>query len=57
MKRLPIVTALVTLAVLGGFTGRAQEGTRRFVPVTDAMLQKPDPGNWLMWPRTLDGWG
>ena len=27
------------------------------MPVTDAMLQKPDPGDWLMWRRTLDGWG
>ena len=30
---------------------------REFVPVTDAMLQDPDPGDWLMWRRTLDGWG
>ena len=28
-----------------------------FVPVTDAMLEKPDPGDWLLWRRTLDGWG
>jgi alcohol dehydrogenase (cytochrome c) len=28
-----------------------------FVPVTDAMLQNPDPADWLMWRRTLDGWG
>ena len=28
-----------------------------FVPVTDAMLQNPSPGDWLMWRRTLDGWG
>ena len=28
-----------------------------FVPVTDAMLQDPAPGDWLMWRRTLDGWG
>ena len=28
-----------------------------FVPVTDAMLQAPSPGDWLMWRRTLDGWG
>src|SRR3989441_7439376 len=34
-----------------------KEGTRKFVPVTDAMLQKPDPANWLMWRRTLDSWG
>ena len=28
-----------------------------FVPVTDAMLQDPDPADWPMWRRTLDGWG
>ena len=28
-----------------------------FVPVTDAMLLDPDPEDWLMWRRTLDGWG
>jgi alcohol dehydrogenase (cytochrome c) len=26
-------------------------------PVTDAMLQNPDPNEWLMWRRTLNGWG
>ena len=26
-------------------------------PVTDAMLQDPAPGDWLMWRRTLNGWG
>ena len=28
-----------------------------FVPVTDEMLWKPDPANWLMWRRTLDSHG
>jgi alcohol dehydrogenase (cytochrome c) len=28
-----------------------------FTPVTDAMLQSPAPGDWLMWRRTLNGWG
>ena len=28
-----------------------------FVPVTDAMLQHPDPKDWLSWRRTLDSWG
>ena len=28
-----------------------------FVAVTDAMLQDPDPADWLMWRRTLDSWG
>ena len=29
---------------------------REFRPVTDAMLARPDPGDWLHWRRTLDGW-
>ena len=28
-----------------------------FVPVTDAMLEDPAPGDWLMWRRTQNGWG
>ena len=28
-----------------------------FVPVTDAMLNDPDPADWLTWRRTANGWG
>ena len=28
-----------------------------FIPVTDAMLVTPDPGDWLSYRRTYDGWG
>ena len=28
-----------------------------FTPVTEAMLLNPDPGDWINWRRTLDGWG
>ncbi len=28
-----------------------------FQPVTDQMLERPDPEDWLHWRRTLDGWG
>ena len=31
--------------------------TLGFVPVTDVVLQHPDPADWLMWRRTLDSWG
>src|SRR5437762_389525 len=51
MKRL--LTMIVSAALLAQGQGTA----RRFVPVTDAMLQKPDPANWMMWRRTLDSWG
>ena len=46
--------AAVLLIVATG-TAAAQE--RSFTPVTDAMLQDPDPADWPMWRRTLDGWG
>ena len=36
-------------------TALAQE--RLAAPVTDTMLQDPDPADWLMWRRTLDHWG
>ena len=46
------LTALVLLAAV---PAAAQD--RDFAPVTDAMLQDPDPADWLNWRRTLDGWG
>jgi len=57
MKRFVRPMTLVALALLCGLAVHAQEGSRPFVPVTDAMLQKPDPAHWLMWRRSLDGWG
>jgi len=38
-------------------TSSPQESRARVVPVTDAMLQNPDPADWLMWRRTLNSWG
>src|SRR6185369_1150746 len=57
MKRLAALCVLAALISISGYEMRAQETTRKFVPVTDAMLQKPNPGDWLMWRRTLDAWG
>ena len=50
-----VVVAVCSLAVLSGVV-RGQSPAD-FVPVTDAMLQDPDPADWLMWRRTLDSWG
>jgi PQQ-dependent dehydrogenase (methanol/ethanol family) len=57
MKRLLLSVMVTAIACAWALTGAAQEGSRPFVPVTDAMLQNPDPAHWLMWRRTLDGWG
>ena len=52
-----LVAAVVAGALgLGSVLLHAQGG-REFVPVTDEILQDPDPGDWPMWRRTLDGWG
>ena len=60
VARRPLLAAvLLTLAAasLAPATAAGQtEAANEFVPVTDAMLQDPAPGDWLTWRRTLDGW-
>ncbi len=48
-------TLSITCCLLNACVASAQAPS--FVPVTDTMLQKPDPSDWLMWRRTLDSWG
>ena len=51
-------TRMLTGAALGLLTGvSAGAQTPSSRPVTDAMLQNPDSGDWLHWRRTQDGWG
>ncbi len=40
--------------LIASFAGAQQS---QFVPVTDEMLQDPDPADWLSWRRTLNHWG
>ena len=49
--------ALMVAAATTGSTPTGAQTSSSFAPVTDAMLQNPDPADWLMWRRTLDGWG
>ena len=59
MKRLLIAVVLLSASL------RAQQPPAAaparpapaITPVTDAMLQNPDPNEWLMWRRTLNTWG
>ena len=53
MMRLVVFALLGLAAAAGPATAQAPEAP----PVTDAMLQDPAPGDWLMWRRTLNGWG
>ena len=49
------ICAITALTIAPALPSHAQ--VENFTPVTDAMLQDPDPGDWLMWRRTLDSWG
>lgn len=49
------IVAAAALAATG--LAQAQSSMPGFVPVTDAMIQQPDPKDWLSWRRTLDSWG
>ena len=53
------MTAIAVLACLGGLASAPAQAQPAddFVPVTDAILQNPAQADWLMWRRTLDGWG
>ena len=62
MKKLILATALFAVAVFGVDAQQPAPPALparvpAITPVTDAMLQNPDPNEWLMWRRTLNGWG
>ena len=54
-RALLTVCVYAGVALATGYLGQAQ--VRDPAPVTDAMLQDPDPADWSSWRRTLDGWG
>jgi PQQ-dependent dehydrogenase (methanol/ethanol family) len=55
--RMAAAAALASLAVTQAAGQTAAPPKAPFVPVTDAMIQNPDPADWLSWRRTLDSWG
>ena len=52
-----VLAGIVVMSLVLGRTSLHAQPAGDFVPVTDAMLQDPAPDDWLMWRRTLDGWG
>ncbi len=50
-------TAAFSALLFAGIVSSGAHAADDFVPVTDKMLQNPDPADWLMWRRTLDSWG
>src|SRR6266567_8402122 len=56
MKRITFLAAFLILLATAIYS-IARQSAGSFVPVTDVMLENPDPANWLMWRRTLNSWG
>src|SRR6266571_6631908 len=56
MKRITFLAAFLILLATAIYS-IARQSTGSFVPVTDVMLENPDPADWLMWRRTLNSWG
>ena len=52
-----LIAGMVVTAVTTTPVATQAQSSGDYVPVTDAMLQNPAPADWLMWRRTLDGWG
>ena len=57
MKRRALLPVYVCAAVALATGHLAYAQDQVVTRVTDAMLQDPDPADWLSWRRTLDGWG
>ena len=51
-----LLTLVFLFVTLVSVTARTQT-IADFVPISDAVLQNPDPEDWLMWRRTLNSWG
>ena len=58
--RQPAAVFFVSIVLLAGALSIAAPASAQedeLVSITDAMLQDPDPDDWINWRRTLDGWG
>ncbi len=51
------LTLFACIAIILASASPAPAQVGNVTPVTDEMLRNPDPGDWLSWRRTLDGWG
>ncbi len=51
---LPVLSLVLACAFM---VRTVQAQSHAFVPVTQAMLEQPADGDWLMWRRTLNSWG
>jgi alcohol dehydrogenase (cytochrome c) len=57
MFRKMLIASIAASFAMAAVSTLAQHALDDLTPVTDAMLQNPDPADWLSWRRTLNHWG
>jgi len=57
MKRLLNVAKRTLLAAVVFAIPALGQQAKPFTPVTDKMIEQPDPADWLSWRRTTNAWG
>jgi PQQ-dependent dehydrogenase (methanol/ethanol family) len=57
LKTASLLAAPVALAIFSIPSLAQPPAAATFAPVTDQMLENPDPADWLNWRRTLNSWG
>ena len=55
--RIHLVAGVLTFMMAGLWVAAQSAQIKDFRPINDERLRNPDPGDWLNWRRTLDGWG
>ena len=56
-SRWVLLIASVIMALTSAEVRIHAQSSADFVPITDAMLENPEPEDWLSWRRKTDGWG
>ena len=56
-SRIHLAAGVLTFMMAGLWVAAQSAQIKDFRPVTEERLRNPDPGDWVHWRRTLDGWG
>src|SRR6185503_3066149 len=56
-SRIHLAAGVLTFLMAGLWVAAQSAQVKDFRPITDQQLRNPDPGDWVNWRRTLNGWG
>jgi alcohol dehydrogenase (cytochrome c) len=55
--RIHLIAGVLAFMMAGLWVAAQTAQIKDFRPITDERLRNPDPGDWVNWRRTLNGWG